>query len=281
MPLWEAIQTDVGRRIQDAESALAEQLGRAVPDGCTLASCALDFHSLQDSILLRAREVDAELVVFGAADARTLAGARHLAALQCVFETREVPCLLVREPFEPPPRRVLLPLSAAEVGQGVLADACEWLASLHRVAPAGLSCTELQVLHVASGPREWRELAPELDRELRWAGDQRQWNGWLRIRRRIRWSTDAHTEILRIAAGQAPSLVLLGPRCGVPNSPEYLKQARTLLLRRLACSVVVLPGTLRSGDEGEAPRAPLPEPQTVGREEPDPAAVMEIAGAIE
>lgn len=278
MPLWEALQTDVGRRIQDAESALARQVRRAVPGGLALASCALDFQDVQDAVLLRAREVGADLLVFGAADPRTPGGARHLRALQDVAGVAAAPCLLVRNPLDPPFVRVLLPLSAAEVGQGVLADACDWLASLEP-APVPRPATELQVLHVASGPREWRDLAPDLDRELRWAGDQRPWQARLRIRRSIRWNAAAHMEILRAAAEQAPDLVLLGPGCGVANSPAFLKDARAVLLRRLPCSVLVLPGTLprRADEDGAGAPASSTDPAIFPREAP--VAMMELAAS--
>ena len=280
MPLWEALQADVGRRIRDAESALAEQLRRAVPEGCTPESCALGFHNLRDTVLLRAREVGAELVVFGAVDPRTPGGDRHLRAFADVAGVAAAPCLLVRDPLDPPFVRVLLPLSAAEVGQGVLADACDWLTSLEPV-PVHRPVTELQVLHVASGPREWRDLAPDLDRELRWAGDQHPWWARLRIRRSIRWNAVAHMEILRVAAEKAPDLVLLGPGCGVANSPAFLKDARAILCRRLPCSVLVLPGTLprRAGaDEACAP-ASSTDAGTAPREAPEPPAALELAAA--
>jgi nucleotide-binding universal stress UspA family protein len=279
MPLWEAIQTDVGRRIRDAKSALAEQLLRAVPGGCTVTSCALDFHNLQDSILLRAREAGADLIVFGAADPRTPGGARHLGALQDVAEVSAIPCLLVRKPLHHPFGRVLLPLSAAEIGQGVLADACDWLASLAGPARSGRPLTELQVLHVASERREWREHSAELDRELDWARDQRQWTGCLRMRRSIRWSAAAHMEILSAAAGQAPDLVLLGPGCGTASSPDHARAARMVLLRRLPCPVLVLPGTLRADEEGGGSRLPPHQPEPPAYEEPEAETVMEIAAA--
>ncbi|HEU0300309.1 MAG TPA: universal stress protein, partial [Longimicrobium sp.] len=41
MPLWEALQADVGRRIEDAESALAEQVRRTVPGELAPASRVL------------------------------------------------------------------------------------------------------------------------------------------------------------------------------------------------------------------------------------------------
>ena len=276
MPLWEALHTDVGRRIKDAESALAQQVRRAVPDGLALASCALDFHGLHDTVRLRAREIGADLVVFGAADPLTPGGARHLRALEATAGVAAAPCLFVRDPLVNPPFRVLLPLAAAEIGQGVLADACDWLASLDPPVP-----TELQVLHVASGPREWRNAAPDLDREVRWARDQRQWNARLRVRRSIRWGEAAHAEILCVAAAEAPDLVLLGPGCGVASSPEFAEDARAVLLRRLPCSVLVLPGTLprRADEDGARAPASSTDPETPAREAPEPAATMELAAA--
>jgi nucleotide-binding universal stress UspA family protein len=112
MPLREALHTDVGRRIRDAESALAEQVRRAVPDHCPIASCALDFQRIQDSVLLRAREVGADLLVLGAADPPPPGGAGHLRALHGLVGLAPVPCLLVRSPLGHALARVLVPLSA-------------------------------------------------------------------------------------------------------------------------------------------------------------------------
>ena len=247
MPLWEAVQTDVGRRIRDAETALAEQVRRAVPDGCALASRALHFQGLRDSVLLRVRETGADLVVFGAEE-DVAGGARRARSLESLAGAAAVPCLLVRSPLHPPPLRVLLPLSAAEVGRGVLADACDWLTSLDPPVPS-----ELQVLHVASGPRQWRDLAARLDDEVRRAGEQRRWFATLRIGRGIRWSVAADVEILRVAEETSPDLVVLGPGCGVADSPVDPQDARAVLVRRLPCSVLVLPGALRPDGEDAEP----------------------------
>lgn len=274
MPLWEALQEDVGKRIEDAESALAEQVRRTLPGELTLASCVIGFQSVRDAVLLRARGAGAGLIVFGAADPRTAAGAGYLRALHDTAGVAPAPCLLVRDPLVHPPVRVLLPLSAAEIGQGVLAAACEWLASLGPPDP-----TELQVLHVASGPREWRDAAPDLHREVRWARDQRQWSTRLRIRPSIRGSADPTGEILRAAAREAPDLVLLGPGCGVASSSRIVEEARPVLFRRLPCSVLLLPGTLprcahanRAGPPGSSGDPGIP-----AREAPEPPARMRLA----
>src|SRR5687768_5448 len=66
MPLWEALRVDVGKGIQDAERALAEQVRRTVPDEVTLASCTIGFHGVRNSVLLRARGVGAGLIAFSA-----------------------------------------------------------------------------------------------------------------------------------------------------------------------------------------------------------------------
>ena len=267
MPLWEALQADVGRRIEDAERALAEQVRRVVPSELTLASCALGFHGVRNSVLLRARGVGADLIAFGAGDP-------HGRALQDAAGAASVPCLLVRDPLLHPPARVLLPLSAAEIGQGVLGDACGWLASLHPPAP-----TELQVLHVASGLREWRDLVPDLDAEVCRARDQRGWSARLRIRRSIRWSAAAHEEILRVAASEAPDLVLLGPGSGAAGSPGLLEKTRAILLRRLPCSVLVLAGTAprRADEDGAGGPASSTDPETPARDAT--GTMMELAAS--
>lgn len=226
-------------------------------------------------MLLRARGVGAGLIVFGAADPRTTPGARYLRGLVDVAGAAAAPCLLLRDPLVHPPARVLLPLSAAEIRRGVLADACDWLASLDPPAPV-----ELQVLHVTSGPREWRDAAAGLDREVRWARDQRPWSARLRISHDIRWSAAAHGEILRVAAEASSDLVLLGPGCGVPSSPELLEETRAVLLRRLPCSVLVLPGTLpcRADEDGAHAPTASKDRETSAREAPEPEE-LELAAA--
>ncbi|HSU16151.1 universal stress protein [Longimicrobium sp.] len=276
MTLRDALQADVGRRIEDAKSALARQVRRVVPAGLAPASCALGFNQAGDTVRVRAREVGADLVVLGAGDPDTPGGVRHLRALHDAAGAAAAPCLLVRNPLNRPFIRVLLPLSAAEVGQGVLAHACDWLSSLDPPTP-----TELRVLHVTSGPREWRELAPELDRELRRAGGQRPWRARLRIRRSIRWNTVPHTEILRVAAEETPDLVMLGPAGGVASSAGCPEDARAILLHRLPCSVLVLPGTLAPWPDTDGAGAPASstDPEMPTREAVEPEATMELAAA--
>ena len=277
MPLWEAVHTDVGKRIRDAESALAEQVRRAVPDHCPIASCALDFQRIQDSVLLRAREVGADLLVLSAADPPPPGGAGHLRALHILVGLAPLPCLLVRNPLGHALARVLVPLSAAEVGQGVLADACGWLTSFQAPAPAEPPMTELQVLHVATGTRGWHDLAPELDREVRRVGEQRRGSARLQISRSILWNGAPHAEILRVAVADAPDLVLLGPDCGGASPPDRLQEARTLLLRRLPCSVLVLPGNARSGHEWGDSATRTPPREVADFDHAEPADAMLIA----
>ena len=274
MPLWDALRADVGRRIGDAERALAEQVRRAVPDTVAPASCVIGFHDVRSSVLLRARSVGAGLIAFGAADPRTDTGARSIRALQDIAGAASAPCLLVRDPFAHPPARVLLPLSAAEIGQGVLADACDWLASLDPPAAA-----ELQVLHVASGPREWRDAALDLDREVGWARGQRQWSARLRIRHSVGAGPVTHEEVARVAETEAADLVLLGPGRGVASPPDVLEEMLEVLFRRLPCSVLVLPGTRprRADEDGTGAPASRTDAQTPAREAPEPAARMEVA----
>jgi hypothetical protein len=274
MPLREALHSDVGRRIEDAEHALAEQVRRTLPGERTLASCALGFHGARNSVLLRARGVGADLLVFSGADSRTTGGAGYLRALHDTAAAASAPCLLVREPLVHPPVRVLLPLSAAEIGQGVLADACDWLASLDPPEPA-----ELQVLHVASGPREWRHAALDMDREVCWARGQRAWSARLRIRHSVGWGPVAHEGILRAVAGEAPDLVLLGPACGVAGPSAVLENALDVLFRRLPCSVLLLPGTLpcRAHEHRIGAPAASTGPGAPAPESAEPLAPMELA----
>jgi len=128
---------------------------------------------------------------------------------------------------------------------------------------------------VASGPREWRDAALDLDREVGWAREQREWTARLRIRRGIGWGPVAHEEVLRVAAREAPDLVLLAPGRGVACTPETLD----ILFRRLPCSVLVLPGTHPRPADVEGPGAPagFTDPPAVAREEP--AQRWELAAA--
>jgi hypothetical protein len=232
----------------------------------------LGVHAVRSSVLLRARGAGAALIVFGGADGGTAGGGRCIRALQEVAAAASAPCLLVRDPLVHPPVRVLLPLSAGEIGQDVLADACGWLASLR--PPAS---TELQVLHVASGPREWRGAALDLDREVRRARGERAWSGRLGIRHDVAWGPAAHEEILRVAAREAPDLVVLGPRAETASPSELPDEARTILIGRLPCSVLVLPGTLprRADADGTGAPGASAHPAIAARDEPP--AIVELA----
>ncbi|HEU5310303.1 MAG TPA: hypothetical protein VFV24_02515, partial [Candidatus Eisenbacteria bacterium] len=83
---------------------------------------------------------------------------------------------------------------------------------------------------------------------------------------------------LRVATEESPDLVLLGPACGVPGAPELLEETRAVLLRRLPCSALVLPGTLppRADEDGAGAPAASEDPGTSAREEPEG---LELAAA--
>ncbi len=242
LPLREAVERLCPSSWQRAAEALGEQLSRTLPAHVQAASAELDRQAPYAAVLRRAREVEADLLLVGPecvwpADARSSGPMpRRLAAASAT------PVLVVRG-LAALPRRVLAPVSPGDLQGRTLEKACAWL---HRVrtggpgAPPGIG--DLYVLHVSPGLAEWRETAPDLDREVR-AVESPAWTSGVRVHRCVRWGSAPGERIVETASYEGADLVVLGPGGGATSA---------WVTDRAPCSVLLLPGE-RDGPDPAAP----------------------------
>ena len=131
-PLREAVTALEAGADPRARRALEEQVARAAGQGPVLP--AVDYRSAPAALLERAREVDADLVVVGAAE-NPAGTVFHVASRSAR------PVLVLRGALRWPPGSVLYPVEEPDASGGGLRHACDWLrracpAPSPRVSPA-------------------------------------------------------------------------------------------------------------------------------------------------
>lgn len=155
-PLREAVTALEAGADPRARRALEEQVGRVAGQGPVLP--AVDYRSAPVALLERAREVDADVVVLGAAESPA-GTVFHVASRSAR------PVLVLRGALRWPPGSVLYPVDEPDASGGGLRHACDWLrracpAPSPRVLPApaghvldraGRSGSDLLLLHRRPG----------------------------------------------------------------------------------------------------------------------------------
>lgn len=274
-PFWEA--TFDLRRLQkvihDARNGLHEQLRRVVPSGVEVGSAQLDYQAAHAAILRRAKEVEADLLVVGPHRVRVPGSHVLGTTAQRVVEEAAVPCLVTRGPLAFPLRSVLLPVGELDVERGLLATGAEWLAGLRwqqeRRGEEG-HATELRVLHVIRAASEWRDLSPQLSRELRTIAARTEVDAPVRLRRTVAWSRTPAAEIVRISDEAPVDLIGMGMRGHGPLMRALLGSVSSGVLRHASVPVLLFPPRMCER-WGKDPGALHPRPGLVAWGEALPA----------
>lgn len=148
LPLREAVTSLQGGVVEQARHTLREQVRRVLAGCADVVVPVVDYQSPPLAILERAKSLEADLVVLGAAWGS--APGEHLSGSTVrVLAQGDLPVLVLREPFRWAPRSVLVPVDG-EPGPGdPLRHARDWL----RRACPGTAGTEprleSRVLHPA------------------------------------------------------------------------------------------------------------------------------------
>jgi nucleotide-binding universal stress UspA family protein len=258
LPAREAEVRRDGALLRAAADALDHQLRRSLPPGAVTGGRRIDLGVPHRAILDQARTVDAGLVVLTPhpvwpADARRLGPVlRHLVA------GAALPILVVRAPVAWPARHVLVPVDQGDLSLGTLERACTWLHGAGCTGPDARP-TEVEVLHVSDGIREWRDVAPRLEREVR-AAEEAAWRRGARVRRCVRWGAVPARRIVEVAGYTGTDLVVLSPRGGHAGEGAW-----EWVVQRSPGNVLLLPG-IRAGP-GRAPAADRTRSRSADAEE--------------
>lgn len=226
-------------RIQTAEHALDEQIQRAIPPGCSVASREVAIYIAHKEILLRAAQVDADLIVLGPHRKRPLMDQVLGTTAGRVVRGATVPCLVVRAPIAPPLRRVVVATDLSAMARGALDEALLWSRLFGEQAAAPGDMSELRVLYVSShgGATVESALAEEVGAALERAGGA----GVSLVEREVVAGDSPADEIVRYAEREEADLLVMGT--SGHGTFRHLLQGRVMnTVSRLApCSVLLVP----------------------------------------
>lgn len=238
-------------RVAAAERALDEQIRRAIPSGVAVASCRVVIYVAHKAILDRAEQVAADLIVLGPHRARGL-GDRFLGSTaDRVIRASEAPCLIIRNGFSLPLRRVVAPIDLSEPARAALDVALAWSAALGAASP-GRPAVELHVLHVIPRvfdardyPLDERMIGPRLEEELRGALRRVGEEGKAAVTQVIRWGESPADEILRYAEEEGADLLVLGTHGHGVVVRALIGSVASAVARRAHCPILLVPPALR------------------------------------
>ncbi len=137
-------------RVETARHLLDEQLRRVIPDSQAIASREVEIFAPHKAILVRAREVVADVIVLGRHGDRRLADRILGTTADHVVRAAGVPCLVVPERFRLPLHRVVLPIDPGAPAPVVVRLATAWASGLG-AGNGSHAETELHLLAILAG----------------------------------------------------------------------------------------------------------------------------------
>lgn len=261
-PLWEASTSMVRLQnlIHERHTRLYEQLQRALPDNVRTGSTKIEYRPPAESISIRARAVEADLIVVGGQRRSFASEYAFGRTVHRLLEESVAPCLVLREGVISASSRILLPVGATDMRKGLLAARGHWLLTLrdqlHRPDEKGR--VDLNLLHVVKSPHEWRKLANGFARQMRMLMECPEFGKQFTVQKRIAWSRAPATEILRTASELDVDIIAMGVCRNGPLLRALLGGVSAEVLRHSTTSVLLFPPRLgeRWGFEAVEPGKP-------------------------
>ena len=245
---------DMQRRIHDARAALRAMAEQALPEGVRLASVQVALGGAADSILERAARVGAGLIVIGPHRTRPFADRVLGTTADELIRESSIPCLIIRGPFSPELRRIVVPSDLSEVAQGTLAVALRWGAALQGSANLGEE-TRLTVVHVdgsasddrselGDSPQSWSELG----RQVAAVSGSATAKPSVRVDREILRGASPAEEIRRFVRESGADLVVMGTRGDRPLVKALLGSVSASVARDTEIPLLLVPPAMWTGE---------------------------------
>jgi universal stress protein E len=236
--------TEIGRKLE-------EHVDAVLPAGANVASCRLVIGSPGQTILDRAHQVGAGLIVLGPHRPRSVADPVLGSTADRVVRTTEVPCLVVRGAMELPLRRVLVPLDLSRPARGALREAMEWSRTFCPARVNGSSSpVQLSVLHVIPHmyemydfPFDQAVIGPELHKEVEAVVGSTVGEG-IELREDLVWGDDPAEAILRAAREWPANLIVLGTHARGGLVRALIGSVSSHVARAAPCAVLLVPPAL-------------------------------------
>lgn len=237
--------------VAEAERRLADQCARAAAGICETASARVEVYEPHLSILDRARDVEAGLIVLGPPKAEGFAD-RLLATTNSdrVIRGATVPCLVVRGAMGLPLGPIVCAVDLADPAGEAVAGAVQLAARWGGDAP------RVEVLHVvprvAGAPgfelerARLPELLPGVSAAVARAGADRS----VEVSEEVLWGDSTAGAITGFAAEVGAGLVVMGTHARGALARAMVGSVSAAVVRTASSPVLLLPPSLWTGDRG-------------------------------
>lgn len=228
-----------------AAEELRRQVATTIPQGAEVASEQVAVGPAPTAILMRAAEVDAELIVIGAHRNRSDPDRPLGTTADLVVRSSPRPCLVVRRPVTLPLRRILVPVDFSAASAVALDVALTWGNALRMPTVSG-QVTGMDVVHVLDANGD-RDASPEAVREkveaqiagaIQRAGTRAR----LEIQPHALSADDAVEAILNFALENQADLLVMATHGG--KRAEKFGSVSSAVAQRSACPVLLVPPVL-------------------------------------
>lgn len=240
------------RQVLEAEAALDERVRELAPEGFRAHSCAVFLATPARVILERADVVKADVLVLGPHRARAVGDKFLGTTADRVMQESPRPCLVVRESFELPLRRVLAPVDLSTRASLALDQALLWAQRLGGDGDAiGLPGVEVRVVHVIPRifqnkdfPFDRAVIGPELSREVGAAVQRTGVASRVAVREEVLWGNTPADDLVRYAGEHAADLLVMGTHGAGTVRRALIGSVASGVTRAAPCPVLLVPGTL-------------------------------------
>lgn len=215
--------------------ALRRQVAESVPPSATVTSEHVAVGPAPTAILMRAAEVEAELIVVGAHRERPGGDGALGTTADQVVRASPRPCLVVRGPVSLPLRQILVPTDLSRAAEIALDVALTWGIALRMPRTSGRT-TGMDVLHVAADEPREAPVEEQVATALRHAGT----STGLDVRARAVRADDPVQAILHFADETGADLIVMAThgKHGEQAAPGSVSSAVT---RRSPAPVLLVP----------------------------------------
>lgn len=220
------------------QAALAEKLRSVTAHAGVPTSSQIMDGAPHETIVERARAVDADVIVLGPHRRRAPGGPLGTTA-DAVVRTARIPCLVLPSTLTLPLERVLAASDLSPAAQGAIAVALSWASALRRPTSMG-GGTELRVVHVAPDGGEGA-MAGALREEVERAKDKAVSAAQVRIQEVRVQGDDPAQKILDEARSSRSDLIVLGTRGQGAGDDGGIGSVSTTVIQQTSCPVLLVP----------------------------------------
>jgi nucleotide-binding universal stress UspA family protein len=240
------------RQMDDARQALHAQADRLIRKGARPASLKVRVGGAPQTILKRAVEFGADLIVMGPARPRAFRGRILGNTADHVIRSSRQPVLVLRHSTPLQLRRVVVPIDIADPARGALDLGLQWADRLGPSASDSVTATtETRVLYVV--PRRYEDSGvpfdrvvalPQLQLEIEDAQQRVGARPEVEVTAETAWGDVASDEIVRYVEADPPDLLVLGTHGYGALGRAFIGSVTSRIVRAATCPMLLVPTSM-------------------------------------